>query len=419
VAFLDNSGLAYFWNKIKSEISSESCIVCSPNQPENLKKGLWIKTDKINKAINILYDITEENCKKKANFAVSVDQWEGASILSVGNKCYLFGGGYNGTWTSCIQIYDLETNIITQSETTMTNGVRSGFSGVASVENMCYTFGGGQTGSNNSNTTKICNKYDTTTDICTQICSLCNPMVFSSATAVGEKCYIFGGYYYNGSTYSNYSYIQCYDSVSNIITTISNLRNGICKTSAVSIGTKCYIFGGRYEYPNGTVAKNYNYIQIYDTETNVLTSAKASLISATYGTSAAVSGGKCYIFGGSNTLAKIQIYDPVTDVCTTSDMTLPESFDKTSATSIDETFYVSKNNGVWWIGTFSKSDEYFLLDSILIDAKDSNSDSSNQIAVSLFGNIYLYKTINNIYYVDQKNSFVTLPFYRIENYQIV
>ena len=156
----------------------------------------------------------------------------------------------------------------------------------------------------------------------------------TSAVSVGSKCYIFGG-----DLNDSDSPIQIYDTETDILTlsgAVLDLPNN--ETSATSVGSKCYIFGG---WNKGNY---YNYIQIYDTTTNVRTTSSATLAKSLYETSATSIGSKCYIFGGvdnsENFCDYIQIYDTTTKVRTTSSAVLDKAMSSTSATFIGSKCYI-------------------------------------------------------------------------------
>lgn len=421
MAFLDNSGLAYFWNKIKSEISSESCIVCSPNQPENLKKGLWIETDSSDKDINIvdscddLLTIKLDSCKKAT--ATLKKGLEGNTSASVGNKCYIFGGTYqektNGRIDNYIsheiQIYDTETNVRTTASALVSQPT---YISACSVETKCYIFGGFE-----FNKIQI---YDTETDVKTVSGStLIDNLYNLSVASIGNKCYIFGGY----ASGASHDYIQIYDTETDTVTLSATvLSEDISGTSASHVGCKCYILGG-----------NKNYIQIYDTETDIVTISNATLNSSIKDTATASIGSKCYIFGGyaNNTcISTIQIYDTETDIATISNATLVASAFSISASSVGCKCYIfgGRRSGVAsqsnYIQIFSpyyaKANNNHFSDSILITLKNDNDKQiANKIALSVQGKVYSYKPVENVYYVDSDDVPSELTYHKIENNQTV
>lgn len=420
MAFLDNSGLAYFWNKIKSEISSESCIVCSPNQPENLKKGLWIETDSSDKDINIvdscddLLTIKLDSCKKAT--ATLEKSLEKTTSASVENKCYIFGGSYqedtNGRISNYsyyrIQIYDTETNVRTTASATVSE---PGDISACSVETKCYIFGG-----LNSNKIQI---YDTETDVKTVSGSTLSGNFYGvSVASIGNKCYIFGGYVSGAS----HDYIQIYDTETDTITlSAAVLSENISGTSASPVGCKCYILGG-----------NKNYIQIYDTETDIVTISNATLNSSIKDTATASIGSKCYIFGGytGNYISTIQIYDTETDVATISNATLVSGASSISASSVGCRCYifggrmsnrVSQSNYIQIFSPYyAKANNNHFSDSILITLKNDNDKQiANKIALSVQGKGYSYKPVENVYYVDSDDIVSELTYHKIENNQTV
>ena len=73
--------------------ASGSCIVCSPTQPADLKKGLWIKTDSTKDiSITDCYNLIEvvQSCVKKS--AVLKEGIFATSSCAINGKAYIFGG---------------------------------------------------------------------------------------------------------------------------------------------------------------------------------------------------------------------------------------------------------------------------------------------------------------------------------------
>ena len=426
MAFLDNSGLAYFWNKIKSEISSESCIVCSPNQPENLKKGLWIEIDSSDKDINILYDyenrMLDDSCTNVAStLALAVDA---TSACTIGEKAYIFGG-YNNSQSSyskaqsTIQCYDPNTDTITTKSAVLTNKMSE--TSACAIAEKAYIFGGAYEYNHNHLDTIQC--YDPNTDVRTKSSvTLCNDMRSTSACAVNGKAYIFGGYCdgtYGGIS-GRCSYIQCYDPDTATITTKSAaLSTTMYATSACTIGKKAYIFGGMS-------SSRSDCIQCYDPDTDTITTKSAVLSDAMYLTSACTIAEKAYIFGGMSSSRSncIQCYDPDTDTITTKSKTMSKFLRASSACSVGSKAYIfGGNNGSETSAIQCYAPcclEPYLKNSILIIC--CNSEVSIQAALAKFtfqNSIYNYEFIKKVYSVDSENNLTELPFHKIENYQPV
>lgn len=408
--------------KIKEKISSSSCIVCSLTQPENLKKGLWIETNSSDKDINIVDscdDLLEYNygtCSK-SNSTLTKAVY-GTSAASVGSKCYVFGGDLHDS-DSPIQIYDTETDILTLSGAVL--DLPNSNTSATSVGSKCYIFGGWNKG-NYYNYIQI---YDTTTNVrTTSSATLNSSLVSTSAASVGSKCYIFGGGRYNGNTLSCYNYIQMYDTTTNVRTSSSaTLAKSLYETSATSIGSKCYIFGGADSSGNF-----YDYIQIYDTTTNVRTTSSAVLDKAMGCTSATFIGSKCYIFGGdyqgtqyTTDTSIIQIYDTETNICTLSNAKLATTMRLTSATSIGSKCYIFggfSGRNYDYIQIFSefaaKMNNNHFSDSILITLKNDNDKQiANKTALSVQGKVYSYKPVENVYYVDSDDIVSELTYHDV------
>lgn len=138
-------------------------------------------------------------------------------------------------------------------------------------------------------------------------------------TSVGSICYIFGGR--TASTFLNI--IQAYDTITGIRSTLpTTLGDTLYRASAASIGSICYIFGGR---PNDSTNTGSTSIQAYDTTTGILTTIN-NLPVGLYSMSTVSIGGLCYVFGGTAPGAvyvyTIYIYDSTTNILSLSSRAL-------------------------------------------------------------------------------------------------
>lgn len=154
-------------------------------------------------------------------------------------------------------------------------------------------------------------KFDSVSETITTLSNaiLNNPVMETSATAIGNDIYIFGGYTSPGG---ETDIIQKFDSVSETISVMDiKLPRTYCEAQAGSVGTNIYIVGGKkgsayidgvYNY--GGYTKN---ILKYDTIAGVITTLNTQLLGTTMYSSSVIYDTNMYIFGGynKNTIEKI------------------------------------------------------------------------------------------------------------------
>ena len=178
----------------------------------------------------------------------------------------------------------------------------------------CYVFQGG------GGVTPYIDVYDTTTSTMTKLTAQSSLGIASGCGVVGTKCYIFGG--------ENYGYlntIKVFDTETNTLTTASaTLPQGIFKMGVGVVGTKCYIFGGyKGNAPINTIC-------VYDTENDTITTLSATLPTAARSMGVGVVGTKIYLFGGSSSggaINTINVFDTTTLTISTLTATIPVASD--------------------------------------------------------------------------------------------
>ena len=272
------------------------------------------------------YDPISDTCiKMNATLYKAVS---GTSAVVIDNKAYIFGGKDNSNSLNTIQCYDPISDTKTTMSATLTQAVS--FASAVAIDNKAYIFGGY---GNGAYTTIQC--YDPISDTCIEMsATLTNKRYEASAVVINNKAYIFGGYYY----YAGHNYvntIECYDPISDTITTMSAtlLTRG---PSAVAIDNKAYIFGGYDE-------KGYvNTIQCYDPISDTITTMSATLTQAVSFASAVAIDNKAYIFGGygNGAYTTIQCYDPISDTCIEMSATLTNKRYEASAVVINNKAYI-------------------------------------------------------------------------------
>ena len=138
-----------------------------------------------------------------------------------------------------------------------------------------------------------------------------------AAAAIGTKIYLFGGRWYGGGSDDT---INVFDIETNTITTLdTKLPTGAYAIASAIVGTKVYLFGGTYGSSLYT-------INVFDTENHTITTLDAALPNGAGSIASAVVGSRVYLFGGSyvgTPLNTINVFDTETNSITTLDVTLP------------------------------------------------------------------------------------------------
>ena len=165
----------------------------------------------------------------------------------------------------------------------------------ASVGNKIYLFGGHSRYGDHLNTIV----FDTTTEtISTLSAALPADCYDMACAAVGTKIYLFGGYGSNDGNRLNT--INVFDTTNETISTLSTTLPTACQGMAcANVGTKIYLFGGYnggdgYDPQSGYL----NTINIFDTETEIITTSPTKLREKSTSMACAAAGTKIYLLGG-------------------------------------------------------------------------------------------------------------------------
>ena len=172
-----------------------------------------------------------------------------------------------------------------------------------------------------------------------------------SAAAVGTKIYLFGGHSPMGNI------IQEFDTETKTITTLSaTLPIVTTLIGAAAVGTKIYLFGGYSLKSFGASPTYLNTIQEFDTETKTITTLSITLPTGTYGISAVAIGTKIYLFGGrcSTWLNTIQEFDSETKTITTLSATLPTAAAYIGTAAIGTKIYLFGGEGDIYLNTIQE-----------------------------------------------------------------
>ena len=210
----------------------------------------------------------------------------------------------------------------------------------------------------------------------TGVLSLPTRLEWTAAGVVGTKIYTFGGSIPDGVS----SAINVFDTETNTITTLSTkLPIKALGIAAGVVGTKIYLFGGN------TGSYSLTTINVFDTETNTITTLSTRLPTSASGIAAGVVGTEIYLFGGSdgNYLSTINVFNTVTNIITTLSTALPTGTSRMATGVVGTKIYIL---GGYGSGGFSSTINLFTVHSYL---------SVNTVALipSLTENIFMLMNV--------------------------
>ena len=169
----------------------------------------------------------------------------GFAACAIGNKLYVIGGhdDYDDdeydVFLSEIEVFDT----ISQEWSSLPNMTieRSGCAAVA-VGNKIYVFGGGY---NFRDILSCAEVYDVTTQEWTRLPDMKEQREYCAATAVGNRIYVFGG----GDGYSIHSSCEVFNTSTNTWSSpIPDMKEKRDSCQAVTIGPNIYVMGGKKGY---------------------------------------------------------------------------------------------------------------------------------------------------------------------------
>ena len=271
----------------------------------------------------------------------------GMGCARVGEKIYLFGG-YSGSYLDTINVFDIKTRTIVTLNTTLPVACQG--MGCISVGTKVYLFGG-YDGSNYLNTINV---FDTETETITTLEKVVLPTAcyYMACARVENKIYLLGGI---ASGTRNYlKTINIFDTETQIITQLSTkLPVTYSGRGYASVGSKIYLFGGYY-YSMGAAYSNR--IDVFDTETQTITQLSTNLPAARYSIACTNVGNKIYLFGGrnKNTHNTIFVFDASTETITTSETTLPTVCYSMSCASVGNKIYLFGGYGSNYLNTINQ-----------------------------------------------------------------
>ena len=299
-------------------------IEYSQTAPADTSK-LWIKA---NKPTSIDFSQNPEQQVEEIialNAAFTYGSYADYSMAEskVGTKIYAFGVYYHSSdYNNAIYEFDTETKTVTSLSTKIPQGLVG--IAAATIGTKIYLLGGAYSSSYGWMSSGNIYEFDTETK---QISTVTKSGSFNIAYAAigvyGTNIYLFGGQYKSsssGSASSSQSIIK-FDTVSKTITSLSGkwLKYSATGIAAATIGNKIYLFGGvSYGSRSNTWRNN---IQIFDCETETITSLDTQIPFYVAFAAATAVGNKIYLFGGnggdtetsSSTLNKICEFDTITN----------------------------------------------------------------------------------------------------------
>ena len=444
VSSVANEALNKANQALNSSGSNGNCIVCSTTKPNALKKGLWIKTDITNKDINIVdsFEILKDN-NVTLKYNIGGTAVHNTCSAWINGKMYIFGGQpYSGTPAlNIIQCYDPDNDTITTLDVTLPPidpnypttypGYIYNHSCVV-INNKVYIFTAAaqyqsSSGYKTYNTNKIfC--FDPIQNTCVDVgCEIPILASINRSVVVNNKAYILGFYSYNGNNGSRYyNNIYCFDPSNNtIVEKNTTLDDFPYYGTAAVVHDKIYIFNGVKWNSQASIDTSNTApgsIQCYDPTNDTLTKMNSTL-RAIYANTI-VKDNKIYLFGtgnvnGSNGGKSIHIYDPKIDKVIEMDINIDSVDKSTSCIDEDNNIYIYSSSASNPIRIFTTNDlniDESLTNSIVISI---NNEYFVKCPISkISSDIYDYRCIDGVYYIDQDNNLHPLEFYRIENYEV-
>lgn len=303
-------------------------IAYGATAPEDTSK-LWVKTAEPTQ-VQVTAKVTAANEEVNSFIAALPENRMYAACAAVGTKIYVFGGqrAYNDFLDS-ILVFDTETKTVSTLDVTLPKAIYQ--MAAVAVGTKIYVFGGRGTDYSVENSIY---EFDTETGTLTTLDITMPTACYGlSAVAVGRRIYLLGGAYLykDGTVYRTRAtpYIQVFDAdlceIFRLSTTLPDAK-GLHNMAAAAVGTKIYLFGGKYTY--NTTQEYRDTIHVFDTETHTISTLSTVLPMMLYFMPGAAVGTKIYLLGGYNATAdavenSILVFDTQTQAVSTLEETLP------------------------------------------------------------------------------------------------
>lgn len=270
-------------------------VFMQETEPE-VKEGIWIQSNNnVNKIKSVENLITGEGEWADTYSNLPHNIWQSAAAVSIGNDIYIFGGYGSANYKKAYK-YDTLTNVYTQLADipyTFQTGR------VTAIGTDIYLFGG-------YNNFYTAYKYDTLTDTYTQLTNIPYAYYGAGISAVGTDIYLFGTKHKVADKLKVYKY----DTLTNSYTQLENISvvSGYSDIQCLSINTNIYIF-----FAGSNTNTN---LYKYDTLTKIYSPLSKSPFA--YGSAMCVNNDNIYLFIGnsSDTQNLAYKYDTITDTYT-------------------------------------------------------------------------------------------------------
>lgn len=268
------------------------------NEEPETKEGIWLKTSELSYD-SVAFDTsvtgepkwdTEVNITDMPNYF----KRENNGAFTIGDKIYLFWGATD----SQIAAYEYDIKNNTYKElTTLYDAfsVNTYYSSFACVGTNIYVICEDSTGY-----LRIY-KYTPETDTYIKVYNSSTKMPMPETVSVGTNIYIFGS---SSTSYDNKAYK--FDTITNTLSSCSDIPYNFVNGSVASVGTDVYLFGCKDNPTNC-----YKYNTLTDTYTK-----KTDVPVSNYNTATASVGTKIYLFGGYTNSQACYEYDTETDTYT-------------------------------------------------------------------------------------------------------
>lgn len=323
-----------------SSVGAELNIHYGDTEPDDTSK-LWCKCGAPSK---VLISSALATGEEKLTTLTTVLPFGCTSMgcASVGAKIYLFGGYGNGANLSTIRVFDTKTKELMECESVLPSTRNE--VGTSAVGTKIYLFGGYGTAS----LSEIL-LFDTETEtIATLSAKLPTASYGLVCATVGTKIYIF----YSNGTICVFNTET--ETIATLSATVTTPGNGM---ACVAVGTKIYLFGG---YASSGMK---NIVRVFDTETNTCSVLSTTLPDPCRYMGCGIIGEKIYLFGGyceggsKPRLDTINVFDTESESVTTLPITIPTECYSMASAVVGMSIYL-------FGGTTYQSNAWVYLDTI-------------------------------------------------------